>query len=129
MIDTYYKLSFILLMGMSAAVIVGLIPLLLIQSFIYKKVFDPTYLNTNHFSLYEVSIFDSLPLSLIKTLAYIRAIIFPKTMLKRFKTRILNPKDKPIVYFLALLTILLIVFCSLVLINTGIVGVFIYFEK
>ena len=118
MIDTYYKLSFILIMGMSAAVIVGLIPLLIIQSFIYKKLFDPTYLNTKHFSLYEVSVFDSLPLSLIKTLAYIRAIIFPKTMLKRFKTRILNPKDKPIVYFLALLTILIIVFCSLVLINT-----------
>lgn len=128
MLDTYFKISFMLIMVMSVIAIVGFIPLLLIQSFIYKKIFDPVYFNENHFSSYELSIFNSFPLLLIKTLVYIRAIIFPSTMLKRFNNYILTNKNKPIIYTLALLSILILIFGAAVIINTGIVGVLIYLK-
>ena len=128
MIDTYYKLSFILIMAMSAMAIIGLAPLLFIQSFIYKRIFDSTYFNNNHFSLEELAMYGSFPLYFIKTLAYVRAMVFPNTMKKRFKTRILNPKEKPIIYLLSLVTILIIIFGSIAIKNMGIVGIFIYFE-
>ncbi len=128
MIDTYFRLSFILIMAMSAIAIVVFIPLLLIQHFIHKKVLDPIYFNSKHYSDYELEIFTSFPLFLVKTIGYIKAIVFPNTMRRKFKNNILNSKDRPIVYFLALLTILILIFGSLVIINTGVVGAFIYFK-
>ena len=114
-------------MGMSIVIFIGFIPLLIIQSYIYKKILDPIYLNSNHFSLYEVSVFGSFPLSLVKTLAYIRAIIFPSTMLKRFNTKILNSKDKPFIYFFALLTMLILIVCFIILLNTFVMGILFYY--
>lgn len=111
---------------MSAAVIVGLIPLLFIQHFIYKKVLDHIYFNSKHYSAYELAIFDSFPLFLIKTIGYIKAIVFPKTMRRKFKNNILNPKEKPIIYLLALITMLIIIYCGIILINTGISAIFYY---
>jgi len=128
MLDTYFKLSFILIMAMSAIAIVVFIPLLLIQHFIHKKIFDPIYFNSKHYSSYELQIFTSFPLFLVKTIGYIKAIVFPNTMRRKFKNNILNSKDRPIVYFLALLTILILIFGSLVIINTGVVGALIYFK-
>lgn len=128
MLETYMRLSFILLAIMSVSVIVGLIPLLFIQTYIYKKIFDSTYFNNNHFSLNELAMFNSFPLYFIKTLAYVRAIVLPKTMIKRFENRIVNPKEKPFVYSFALLTIIIIIYGSLAIINIGVVGVFMYFN-
>lgn len=126
MLDTYFKLSFILLMAMSFAGIICLIPLLFIQHLVYKKVLDPTYFNKKHYSDYEIAIFDSFPLFLIKTLGYIKAIVFPKTMRRKFENDILNPKDNPVIYVLAWITMLIIIFGGLVLINTGVVAIFYY---
>ena len=126
MLDTYILISTIMFIGMGAAIFIALLPLLLIQHFIYKKLLDPAYFNNNHFSLYELSIYDSFPLFFIKTLAYVRAIVFPKTMLKRFKQRILVPNKKPFVYFLALLSMIIIIYCGIVLLNTGIMAIFYY---
>ncbi len=83
-------------MGMSVTAVAGLIPLLLIQYFIYKKIFDPIYFNSQYYSSYELSIFDSFPLSLVKTIGYIKAIVFPDLMRKKFKTIYLNRKKKNI---------------------------------
>jgi len=83
-----------------------LIPLLLIQYFIHKKILDPTYFNVNHFSENELVIFSSgFIFYLVKTLAYVRAITLPKTMRIRFKN-ILTYKDHPVVYLLACFTVL-----------------------
>ena len=128
MIETYIRLSFILFAIMSASVIVGLIPLLFIQTFIYKRIFDSTYFNNNHFSLSELAMFNSFPLHFIKTLAYVRAIVFPKTMRKRFEAKILEPKDKPVTYFLALITMFIIGYGGVVIINFFVVGGFMYFN-
>ena len=129
MLDAYFRLSFMLIMAMSVAALVVFVPLLLIQHFIYKKTLDPIYFNSEHYSPYELSIFTSFPLFFIKTIGYIKAIILPNTMRRKFKSNILKPQEKPLIYLLALFTMLIIIFFGLVIINTGIVGVFIYLEK
>jgi len=116
-------------MIMSVIGIVGFIPLLLIQHFIHKKIFDPIYFNSNHYSDYELGIFNSFPLLLIKTIGYIKAIIFPSTMRRKFKENILKPRENPVVYLLALITILILIFSAIVIMNTGIAGALIYFNK
>ena len=128
MLETYMRLSFILMAIMSVSVIVGLIPLLIIQTFIYKKIFDSTYFNGNHFSINELAMFNSFPLYFIKTLAYVRAIVLPKTMSKRFKSKILKPKEKPLIYFLAWVTIFILIFGSVAIINFFLVGGLMYFN-
>ena len=114
---------------MSAIGIVGFLPLLFIQHLIYKKIFDPIYFNHKHYTAYELSIFNSFPLYLIKTIGYIKAIVFPGTMRCKFKNNILTPKDMPVIYSLAWITILILIFAATVLINTGIVAIFIFINK
>ena len=129
MLDTYLRISFILSMGMAVTAIVGLIPLLFMQHFIFKKVLDPTYFNSKHYSAYELSIFDSFPLFLIKTIGYIKAIIFPSTMRRKFEKNILIPKEHPMIYLLAWLTILILFISSLIIINIGIMAIIIYINN
>ena len=126
MIETYINISFILLMIMSIVGIIGIIPLLLIQYFIHKRILDPTYFNSNYYSDYELNIFTSFPLLLVKTLGYIKAIVFPNMMRRKFKDNILKPKENPITYFLALITILLLIAGAIIIINTGISAIFYY---
>ena len=128
MLELYMRISFILFAIFAAAMIFGLIPLLFIQTFIYKKIFDPIYFNNNHYSDYELSIFNSLPLFLIKTPGYIKAITFPNTMRMKFEKNILNNKEKPFIYFLAWMTMLIIIYGGVVIINFFIVGGFMYFN-
>ena len=128
MLELYMRISFILFAILTAAKIFGLIPLLFIQSFIYKKLFDPIYFNNNHYSDYELSIFNSFPLFLIKTLGYIKAITFLNTMRMKFEKNILNNKEKPFIYFLAWMTMLIIIYGGVVIINFFIVGGFMYFN-
>ena len=129
MLESYYQISFILIMAMSAIGIAGFLPLLFIQHLIYKKIFDPIYFNQNYYTAYELSIFNSFPLYLIKTIGYIKAIVFPGTMRRKFKNNILTPKDMPVIYALAWITILILIFAATVLINTGIVAIFIVINK
>lgn len=126
MLDKYIMISTVLFLGMGVAIFIVLFPLLLTQHFVYKKLLDPTYFNNNYFSLHELAIYNSFPLFLIKTIAYIRAIVFPKTMQKRFERRIVNPKEKKFIYYLAWLTMLIIIYCGLVLVNTAIMATFHY---
>lgn len=111
---------------MAVIVFLGLLPLLIIQTQIFKKTLDPIYFNSNYFNEYELNIFDSFPLIFMKTLAYVRAIIFPQTMRKRFTLNILNRKDYPFLYLLALLTIIILIICTVILINTAISAAIFY---
>ena len=126
MIDTYIKISFILLMAMSVIGIIVFIPLLLIQHFIHKKYLDPIYFNSNHYSDYELVIFTSFPLLLIKTLGYIKAIVFPNTMRRKFKNNILTSKKHPIIFILAWITMIILICSVLIMINTAISAYFHY---
>lgn len=126
MLESYILISTVLFIGMGIALFAALSPLLLILHFIYKKNLDPLYFNEAHFSTYELSIFNSFPLLLIKAITYIRAITLPGTMRKRFKHNILQPKENPVIYALSLISVLIIAYCALVLINTVIMGIFFY---
>jgi len=126
MLDIYFQITFILIMSMAVIVFLGLLPLLIIQTQIFKKTLDPIYFNSNYFNEYELNIFDSFPLIFMKTLAYVRAIIFPQTMRKRFTLNILNRKDYPFLYLLALLTIIILIICTVILINTAISAAIFY---
>lgn len=126
MLDSYIKLSFILLMAMSVLTIVGLIPLLLIQHFLHKAKLDPVYFNINHYSRYELEIFNSFPLLLVKTIGYIKAIVFPNTMRRKFKENIIKPNDEPAIFYLAWLTMIIIFICSIILLNTAFSAILYY---
>lgn len=126
MLDKYILISTVLFLGMGASIFIVMLPLLIIQHFIYKNVLDPKYFNIEHFSLTELSIYNSSPLLLIKTITYIRAIVFPATMRKRFALKIIKPNENRLIYILALLTMLMIIYCGLVLLNTGIMAIFYY---
>lgn len=95
-----------------------LIPLLFVLHFPFKKYLDPIYFNENHFSLYELLTYKSFPLVYIKVLTYIRAIVLPITMRKRFNDNILARKDHPVVYALSLISIITLAYSTLVLANT-----------
>ena len=125
MLESYITISTILFIAMGASLAI-LIPLLFIQHFIYKKIFDPTFFNNKHYSAYELQIFTSFPLLLIKTLGYIKAIVFPDTMRRKFEKNIIKPKERPVIYLLAWLTMLIIIYYGLVLINTLIMAIFYY---
>ena len=129
MLDTYHRMSFILIMAMSVVGIIGFIPLLFIQHIIYKRIFDPIYFNTKHYSAYELEIFKTFPLFFVKTIGYIKAIVFPNTMRRKFKESILKPGDNPIVYTLALITIIILIISAIIILNTVVAGVLLYFNE
>ncbi len=128
MIDAYFNISFILIMLMVGAIFVIFIPLLFVQHFLHKKLLDPVYFNSHYYSQYELEIFNTFPLMFIKTLGYIKAIALPSKMRRKFVEDILNRRDHPAIYSLAILTLLILLLCTLIIINTGIVGLFIYFN-
>lgn len=126
MIDSYIRISFILLMAMSILAIVGFIPLLLIQHFIHKKILDPIFFNSKYYSSYELEIFTSFPLLLVKTIGYIKAIVFPSTMRRKFESNILVPKNHPATFILAWITMIFLILGGLIIINTFFMAYFHY---
>jgi len=122
--------SFILMGVASLVAIFILVPVTLIQYYIHKKILDPTYYNTNHFSAGELVIFSTgFIFYLVKTILYVRAITLPKTMRIRFKEDIMTFKDNSIVYLLAWFTMLLIALGALSVINFFIaMGFWSYYE-
>ncbi|MFK5913446.1 MAG: hypothetical protein QM484_03655 [Woeseiaceae bacterium] len=126
MLDDYLQLSFILLMAMSIIAVVGFIPLLLIQHFIHKKILDPIFFNSKHYSSYQLEVFTSFPLLLVKTIGYIKAIVFPSTMRRKFESNILVPKNHPATFVLAWVTMLFLIAGSLIMINSGFMAYFHY---
>lgn len=105
---------------MSVIGIVGLIPLLLIQHFLHKAKLDPIYFNSKHYSNYELEIFTSFPLLLVKTIGYIKAVVFPNTMRRKFNENIIKPRDEPLIFLLAWTTMIILILCGIILINTAI---------
>ena len=125
MVEQYINISVALFVA-TWIIVPTIIFLLGLQTFIYKKILDPFYFNDAHFNYYELSIFNSFPLFFMKTLAYIRAIVLPKTMLKRFNNPILIKDKIPVVYYLALLTMILIIITGVIFINSVLTGIVFY---
>ncbi|VAW52673.1 hypothetical protein MNBD_GAMMA07-2780 [hydrothermal vent metagenome] len=126
MLELYENITVIL--SLSLVITVPLTTILMfLQYYIHKKILDPTYYNTDHFSAGELVVFTTgYIFYLVKTLIYVRAITLPKTMRIRFKENILMFKDRPTIYLLAWFTLLLIAYGGLIIINifiaAGILG-------
>jgi len=126
MLDSYINFSTYLFIGMGIGIFCILIPLLFVLHFSFKKLLDSIYFNENHFSLYELSIYKSFPLVYIKVLAYTRAIVLPGTMRKRFKNNILIRKDHPVIYTLSFISIIILAYSTIALVNTFIFSIIYY---
>ena len=126
MLDSYINFSTYLFISMGIGIFCILIPLLFVLYFNFKKHLDPIYFNENHFSMYELLIYKSFPLSYIKVLTYIRAIVLPKTMRKRFKDNIFARKDHPVAYTLSFISIIILAYSTIVLVNTFVFSVMYY---
>jgi len=117
MLESYMNITAIIvvaLWGLAPAIVI----LLLVQYYIHKKILDPTYYNTDHFSSGELVVLTTGFIFYIhKTLIYVRAIALPKTMRKRFKEDVLTYKEHPVIYLLACFTMLLIALGALSVIN------------
>lgn len=90
MFQLYLDVSTILAIIMCAIAILILPLITFIQYYIHKKLLDPKYFNINYFSEEELAIFATISVfSISKPLVYVRAIILPSTMRKRFYNPIL----------------------------------------
>jgi len=86
MFELYLQVSTRLSLILAVITIPILMPLLLLQYYIHKKLLDPTCFNINHFSEGELAFFTSAVIFYIsKTLVYVRVIALPSTMRKHFK--------------------------------------------
>ncbi len=118
MFETYINVTAVISIIMAGIGILIVPSLLLIQYYIHRKILDPTYYNTNHFSEGELAFYAAgWIFHLSKSILYVRAIVLPKTMRIRFKEDILTFKEHPFVYSLAFFTILLIAYDIIALIN------------
>ncbi len=126
MLDSYIIISTYLFIGMGIGIFGVFLPLLFILHFSFKNHLDAVYFNENHFSLYELSIFKSFPLTYIKIITYIRAIVLPNTMRKRFKENILIYREHPVIYILSFISIIILSYSALVLINTVVLAIVYY---
>lgn len=117
MFELYEDISVILSIALGVTVPLTVV-LLLIQYYMHKKIFDPAYYNAEYFSEGELVVFSAgFVFYLSKTTLYIRAITLPNTMRIRFKENILTFKQRPFIYVLAWVTLLLIAYGGLAIIN------------
>ena len=129
MIETYIKTSFLLMIaGASSATIVFLL-LLFLQQSIFKRKLDHILFNDKYFNQYELSIFSSFPLSLMKTLAYQRAIVFPSTMKQRFHNHSVRNLVNQFDILVSTLSLGILFLCVLIVANLFIAGAlnYVYF--
>jgi len=128
-ISDYTADAFLLLITGGPLILAGLIVLIVIQSPRLKKKLDHLLFNSNHFNELELAAYNQFPLVMWKVLAYVRAIVFPKSMRKRFGD--LNVPDYVSVLdkFLAYLTIIIITLFIITFINAISSVIFLYFSN
>lgn len=122
MIESYIKISFLLMIVGNSIGVIAFLLLLFIQQYMFHKKLDPILFNETNFNQYELSIFSSLPLSLIKTIAYQRAIVFPNTMRKRFNNLNLREMVNSLDIVISTLCLSVLLICGIVVINMFIAG-------
>jgi len=97
--------------------------LVVLQTWTLSRRLDKYLFNENYFTLEEMSIFSNFPLSLLKTLGYIRLITFPNSLRKRFGTATARGRINLFDMFLSHLTIALMIVNTFIIINLIIAGV------
>jgi len=115
--SSYTADAFLLLMTAGPLMLLALIVLIAIQSYRFKRKLDHLLFNSNHFNDRELATYNEFPSVIWKVLAYVRAIVFPKTMIKRFGDLFVPDHVSTLDKFLANLTIFISTFFIIILIN------------
>jgi len=128
-VSDYTADAFYLLITGGPLILLGLIALIIIQSSRLKKRLDHLLFNSNHFNELELVAYNQFPLVMWKVLAYVRAIVFPKSMRKRFGDVDITSHVSTIDIFLAYLTIIIITLFILTFINAISSVILLYFSN
>jgi len=97
--------------------LVIMVVLLLLQNLTLPRCLDKHLYNENYFTPQELSMFSNFPLSLLKTLAYIRLISFPNSLRKRFGNATARDKISMVDLFLSHLTMAVFAVGTLIVLN------------
>lgn len=116
-ISEYTANAFLFLITGGPIIIISIIILIIIQSLRLNKKLDPYLFNSKNFNELELTIYNQFPLVTWKVLAYVRAIVFPKTMIKRFGSFDVKYHVTKLDIFTAYLTILAIAIFIITIIN------------
>lgn len=116
-VDSYIRFSAIMAfyIGISGAFIAIII--LSIQNFTLSRQLDKHILNKKYFNEYELNIYMSFPLSLIKIIAYQVGIVFPKIMEKRFHDFYIRNYINSIDFILSYICVIFLIVSPLTFMN------------
>jgi len=118
MVGTLWVLIFY---GMPLAIL--MIVLVVVQNWTLSRRLDKYLFNENYFTPQEMVMFSSFPLSLLKTLGYIRLITFPNSLRKRFGSTSVRDKINGLDLFLSHFTMILLAVNLLIGLNLFIAGI------
>ena len=116
-IESYLQFSgfLALYIGISGALISLII--LLLQNFTLSHQLDKFILNKDYFNDYELNIYTSFPLSIIKVIAYQAGIVFPGIMKKRFNQFEIRKHTDPINIMLSYICIFFLILSPITFVN------------
>jgi len=100
-----------------------LVVLIGLQSWTLSRRLDKYLFNEEYFMPQEMAMFSSFPLSMLKTLAYIRLITFPNSLRKRFGSATARNKISGLDLFLSYLTMAVLAISVMLLLNLFIAGI------
>jgi len=100
-----------------------LVVLIGLQSWTLSRRLDKYLFNEEYFMPQEMAMFSSFPLSMLKTLAYIRLITFPNSLRKRFGNATARNKISGLDLFLSYLTMAVLAISVMLLLNLFIAGI------
>lgn len=128
-VSDYTADAFYFLITGGPLLLLGLIVLIVIQSPRLRKKLDHLLFNSNNFNELELAAYNQFPLVMWKVLAYVRAIVFPKSMRRRFGDLDVTNHVSTIDKFLAYLTIIIITLFMFSFINAISSVIFLYFSN
>ena len=119
--DSYLQFAaqFAFYIGLSGALISLLI--LIVHSYRLSNVLDPHTFNSTYFNDYELNIYGSFPLNVIKTIVYQAGIVFPNIMKRRFKDIDIRDKVNTFDIFISYISVFLIILSPLSFIHLVVV--------
>ena len=121
------ELGRILIIFILAVLVISTPLILLLGGYLHvamSRAFDAKLFNNTYFSAFELQAFRSFPMSVFKTLAYIRGAVAPRSIKKRFNGYNFRKEIPRYLYFItAFWTILLFLTIFSLLISLGLLSI------
>jgi len=117
-IDDYLVGSLLFFIYYGFPLIMLALALVLLQTRTLSQRLDSHLFNENYFTVQEMSMLSSFPLSLLKTLAYIRLITFPNSLRKRFGDTTARDKISTFAATLSHITMALVILNTVIILNS-----------